>query len=178
MKSSNGSNVRIDGDVHSLLKKRATEERRTISAVASMLLLNALKGDQLPAVREASVVAPSMAPAALEVLPAPVPSGTLSVSVDAREIVHGHIPVHRLRNSTLRSGLYNFTQQMINDGLDQRGIELSLDEFNNRPKAHPGDLPRIYDELLRQRTARPRSGADAKDMEWQALKDGAQNGTY
>lgn len=82
------------------------------------------------------------------------PSG---VSPRAREIVFGCVPRHLLSNRGTRTGLDQQVQQMIDDGCDQRGIAMALEEWVNRPDAYPGHLPHIYNELLRQRMARPKS---------------------
>ena len=95
------------------------------------------------------------------------------VSVQAREIVYGIVPRHLLSNRTTRTGLDQQVQQMLDDGCDQRGIALALEEWTNRPDAYPGHLPHIYSELLRQRTAKPKqSPANAKMQGW--LEAGAR----
>lgn len=91
------------------------------------------------------------------------------VDVDARRVVLDNVPRHLLSNTVTRTGLEQQVQQMTKDGCDPRGITLALQEWTNRPDAYPGHLPHIYTELLRQRTARPKSKVDDKVRGWLEL---------
>lgn len=63
---------------------------------------------------------------------------------------------------------------MMKDECDPRGIVLALQEWANRPDAYPGHLPHIYTELLKERTARPKSRSKVEDKVRGYLELGAQ----
>ena len=158
--------IRIDEDVYELLKQRAKDERRSITAVASILLANAF---QTPA--QVEPVMPVVAPGCL---PAVIEQRESAVSLEARRMVLGNVPRHLLSNSRVRAGLEEQVQQMMKDECDPRGIVLALQEWANRPDAYPGHLPHIYTELLKERTARPKSRSKVEDKVRGYLELGAQ----
>lgn len=153
--------MRVPADLHARIKEIADANDRTLIWV----LRNMIESDSKSPVRVSEC--PS---AALERIPAPLPSNAIAVTTNARRLVLDNVPRHLLSNTRTRTGLEEQVQQMIVDGCDPRGIVLALQEWVNRPDAYPGHLPHIYTELLRQRTAKPkRSKVDDKVLGWLEL---------
>ena len=146
--------IRVSLDLHARIKALAQAEQRTVSAVVGRAI------DRYVGVSDSTELAP------LGSSDCPIVRPTAISSVDARKVVLDNVPRHLLSNSKTRTGLEEQVQQMTVDGCDPRGIVLSLQEWVNRPDAYPGHLPHIYTELLRARTARPKSKTDDKVQGW------------
>ena len=148
--------VRLPAELHARIKAIADADERTISWV----IRNALDSWETPTVVSDAkeLVRVSECPTAAQV-----------ALVEARRMVLGNVPRHLLSNTRVRAGLEEQVQQMMADGCDPRGIILSLQEWANRPDAYPGHLPHIYTELLKARSARPRSTVTDKVAGWLEL---------
>lgn len=147
--------VRIPVALHERIKERAREEQRTVTVIAERALA-------------AYFAEPSESKEVVRVSECPT-AQVVPTSVGARGIVLDNVPRHLLSNSRVRAGLEEQVQQMMKDECDPRGIVLALQEWANRPDAYPGHLPHIYTELLKARSARPRSTVTDKVAGWLEL---------
>lgn len=156
--------VRIPVSLHERIKERAREEQRTVTVIAE----RALAAYFTEPSESRSLVRVSECPIP-EPLPAVIEQRASAVALEARRMVQGNVPRHLLSNSRVRAGLEEQVRQMMKDECDPRGIVLALQEWANRPDAYPGHLPHIYTELLKARTARPKSTVTDKVAGWLEL---------
>lgn len=159
--------MRVPADLYARIREIADASDRTLIWVLRQFVEKGsdyTSWEECGAVMEAEQEAKQKFRADLPAVREPI--RPVPVAPEARRLVIENVPRHLLSSPVTRKGLDEQVEQMLANECDPRGIVLSLQEWVNRPDAYPGHLPHIYTELLKQRTARPKSKVDDNVQGW------------
>lgn len=170
------TNIRIPVNLSEKLKQYAKSRDTSATAALAVILDSFFVRSGLPAIQERPVEPPSTRAAALERYEAPVPSGTLTASVEARTLVQQVIPRHARATRNIQDRLDGCTDELLKSGADPEDVAVALREWlkSVRPDGSvrpAGDLPNVYNELVRKAAfgARRKSRVEEKMEDWDAV---------